>query len=256
MAPFSSLAIDEQYTNQLPPPLRFLQHPIATTLPLETRDVGFQGRGVQLVLVAIIFTSIALATVIARFVCRHHNAKQYGMDDWIIAISMNSYALLSFQSSPAPSETSKGVNHGIGKHIQTLSRSDRQQALLSFYLSQTLYKSTINLTKLSILSLYLRLFPNIPWFRRATLITITYIALYALASIIAGIFQCVPVSRAWDHSQVGRCIDITVFWYCNAIQNVVGDIVVLGLPVKVVWGLRMKRAEKGGVLAVFGLGVL
>lgn len=57
-------------------------------LPLNTREVGLEGRGMQLFIIAIIFASIALATVIVRFICRQHYARRFGIDDWIIASSM------------------------------------------------------------------------------------------------------------------------------------------------------------------------
>lgn len=59
-----------------------LGHCSISTMP------GFEGRGMQLVLVATISTSIALVTVVGRFVCRHHYASQLGIDDWVIAASM------------------------------------------------------------------------------------------------------------------------------------------------------------------------
>ena len=66
---------------------------------LENRDVGFHGRGVVLAVVAIVFTSLSLTTVVCRFVCRHLHAGRYGNDDRVIAFSMvYRYPILSVRS--------------------------------------------------------------------------------------------------------------------------------------------------------------
>ncbi|KAL8914298.1 MAG: hypothetical protein Q9172_007109, partial [Xanthocarpia lactea] len=159
---------------------------------LEDRNVGFEGRGLQLVLVAIIFSSIALATVIGRF---------------------------------------------------------------AFYISQIFYKATINSTKISIIFLYRRIFTNIVWFRRLTCVIMIYIALYAIATILATIFQCTPIKRAIDHSLPGHCLNNTGFWFANAINNIVTDIITLVLPQPLIHRLQMPKGIKVGLYMIFGLGM-
>ncbi|KAI4197259.1 MAG: hypothetical protein LQ350_006032 [Teloschistes chrysophthalmus] len=187
---------------------------------LTSREVGLEGRGVELFYTAIIFPSIALATVLARFAC---------------------------------------VDHGVGKHISTLTPNDKHQSLFAFYLSQTLYKLTIALTKTSILLLYLRIFPlrtpPLHTYRLLTHATIAFVLSYTSASIITTIFQCAPVARAWDREIEGSCVDLTAFWFVNAVVNMGGDLVIFALPVPIVWKLQMGRGEKWGLLPIFGLGV-
>lgn len=55
---------------------------------LGIREVGLDGRGVELFYTSVIFPSVALATVLACFACRHYYARQIGIDDWVIATSM------------------------------------------------------------------------------------------------------------------------------------------------------------------------
>jgi hypothetical protein len=126
-----------------------------------------------------------------------------------------------------------------------------------FYLDQIFYKFTINLTKLSILCLYLRIFTQ-PWFRRTCWACVFVILGYALASIVATVFQCSPIQRAWDKAHyypTGTCIDMTAFWYANAIYNAVTDIVILASVPGVVWELRLPLRQRLGLTAVFGLGI-
>ena len=123
-----------------------------------------------------------------------------------------------------------------------------------FYLDQIFYKLTINLTKLSILFLYLRIFSQ-RWFRLTCYTCILVVASYATASIIATIFQCTPIPQVFDHELPGHCINITAFWYANAIYNIITDIVILASVPGVVWTLSLSTRQRIGLTLVFGLGI-
>ena len=122
-----------------------------------------------------------------------------------------------------------------------------------FYLDQIFYKFTINLTKLSILCLYLRIFSQ-PWFRRTCWSLVVLIFTYAVCSIIATVFQCTPIPRFRNKKLPGTCINVTAFWYANAIFNIVTDVIILGSVPPVIWKLRLPRRQKWGLTVVFGLG--
>lgn len=125
-----------------------------------------------------------------------------------------------------------------------------------FYLDQIFYKFTINLTKLSVLVLYLRIFSQ-RWFRLTCLACIFLVVLYTTASVLATIFQCTPVSFAWDKTTTpyGRCISYSGFWYANAIYNLSSELVVLLSVPGVVWSLHLPVRQRWALTFVFGLGV-
>ncbi|KAI4267926.1 MAG: hypothetical protein L6R38_008037, partial [Xanthoria sp. 2 TBL-2021] len=154
-----------------------------------------------------------------------------------------------------PGFEGRGVYHGVGKHASTLSDSDLQQALMAFYTSQIFYKLTVNSTKISVIFLYRRIFTNILPFRRLTSAVMIYISLYATASILATIFQCTPINRAFDHEIEGRCLDTTAFWFVNAINNILTDLLTLALPQRLIYQLQMRKRVKAGLYSIFGLGL-
>ena len=123
-----------------------------------------------------------------------------------------------------------------------------------FYLDQIFYKFTINLTKLSILFLYLRIFSQ-RWFRITCYTCVAIVSGYAIASIFATIFQCTPIERVFDKSVPGHCINTTAFWYANAIYNILTDFVILASVPGVVWTLSLSTRQRVGLTLVFGLGV-
>lgn len=83
-----------------------------------------------------------------------------------------------------------------------------------------------------------------------------YVLLYAFASVIATIVQCLPIERIWNKKITGSCIDLTAFWYANAAANIIGDIAIFILPMPVIRSLNLPRREKFGLTMVFALGFL
>jgi len=124
-----------------------------------------------------------------------------------------------------------------------------------FWVLQIFYKFTINLTKTSILLLYLRIF-SAKSVCRWVYVTLGYVLCYAVASIFATIFQCTPIPRIWNHGLEGDCINLTAFWYANAASNIFSDIVILTLPMPLIGGLQLPRRQKFGLIFVFALGSL
>ena len=117
-------------------------------------------------------------------------------------------------------------NFGFGNHIKELSSMNRMMALKVcltclialallmnklFYVAQIVYKININMTKTSILLLYLRIFVQ-KQFRIICMIMIAIIVSYGIASASASVFQCTPIPRAWNRTLPGTCIKITKNW--------------------------------------------
>jgi hypothetical protein len=123
-----------------------------------------------------------------------------------------------------------------------------------FYLDQIFYKFTINLTKLSVLFLYLRIFSQ-RWFRITCYTCAAIVGGYAISSVFATIFQCTPVSYVFNKNLHGHCINITAFWYANAIYNIVTDVIILASVPGVVWSLQLSTRQRIGLTLVFGLGI-
>lgn len=125
----------------------------------------------------------------------------------------------------------------------------------TFYLEQIFYKGSLNCTKLSMLFMYLRVFPY-RRFRKVSETMIWIIAIYAWASIIVTIVQCVPLAKIFDHSVEGGCINVTSFWLANANFNLLSDLIILIMPIPLILGLQVARSPKFGLYIIFGLGFL
>ncbi|CAJ2510296.1 Uu.00g061960.m01.CDS01 [Anthostomella pinea] len=127
-----------------------------------------------------------------------------------------------------------GCFYGYGQHESTLTEHQRHEAFKSFYLCQITYKTSINLTKASILLLYLRIFSGVKWFRWTC---------------------CSPVTAAFDKTITQKtCMNNAHFWFANATWSVLTDIIVLFLPMPLVYALQIPRDQKVALVIVFTLG--
>ncbi|KAK3395766.1 hypothetical protein B0T20DRAFT_419789 [Sordaria brevicollis] len=143
--------------------------------------------------------------------------------------------------------------YGFGQHIRNLSKENKLMTLKLFYVAQAFYKITINLTKTSILLLYLRIFVQ-RWFRIASYILMGIISAYMIATFGASVWQCTPVPRAWDKSIPGTCVDITTNWYANAGFSISTDILILALPMYPIFMSHLRKTQKVAVVLMFALG--
>jgi hypothetical protein len=125
-----------------------------------------------------------------------------------------------------------------------------------FWMNQICYKFTINLTKMSILFLYKRIFIDRTFPKKCHMV-VTFVALYSTASILVTIFECNPVEHVYNKSIPGTCINLTAFWYCNAVYSILTDFVILALPMPIIFKLTgLNKPAKINLAIVFSLGLL
>lgn len=74
--------------------------------------------------------------------------------------------------------------------------------------------------------------------------------------MFAIVFECVPVSAAWDWTEQGRCIDILKFFDVSSAFNIITDLTLLVAPLPVFWGMNMRRGERIIICGLFGFGLL
>lgn len=120
------------------------------------------------------------------------------------------------------------------------------------------YSLSLFFTKLSILLLIRRVFCSVqldaPYW--ITLAIIVLNSIFYLLFFFIPIFGCLPRAKIWDNSVQGQCLDINVLYLASASFNVISDIAMLGVPIYLVWSLRMSIPRKMGVTAIFFFGAL
>ncbi|KAJ5606006.1 hypothetical protein N7510_008787 [Penicillium lagena] len=125
-----------------------------------------------------------------------------------------------------------------------------------YYLCEIFYCFVIYFIKLSILWLYLRIFPK-GVFHRCVIATMVFVTLSVVILIPMVIWQCVPISAIWDLKRnAAQCLSISGVAYANAALNVATEIVILILPIPLVYKIRVSKSTKFALYALFSAGIL
>ncbi|KAL6864649.1 putative PTH11-typeG-protein-coupled receptor [Trichoderma novae-zelandiae] len=198
-----------------------------------------------------IFVVICPVVVALRVWVRVTRGKM-GADDWTAITALLITQIFTLLTSGF---LVASCHYGMGRHLIYLETYTKYQALKYLYMSQVTYKAAINLTKCSILLLYLRLFKIVGWIRWACWGLFACVITYCVSSIIATICQCNPVAKAFDKTLPGTCIDLARFWFANAGFSIATDIIILLLPMPLVYQLEAPGAYKIALMAVFAIGL-
>lgn len=194
------------------------------------------------------FAVLAVLSILCRFLSRTLQKSKIEFDDYMSVIGLI-LTLGCFTLSMML------VHYGSGKHLAAVPVSNIPKYfkvwLLTFetflvstrrnintqnkqclFAYQFCYGSAVAAIKLSILSLYRRIF-SVPKFKlAANIITGTVIAWW-IAVVLVSIFSCNPINGFWDRVFTkSKCIKSESFFIGNAIPNIATDIIILALPLR------------------------
>ncbi|KAK1255966.1 hypothetical protein MKX07_008225 [Trichoderma sp. CBMAI-0711] len=117
------------------------------------------------------------------------------------------------------------------------------------------YTACITIVKLSILSFYLRVFPN-STLRIATQIVIGIVSLWGLGSVLMFFFVCRPFEATWNPLVGGTCADRIATFLAVGAYNIISDIIILALPLRTIWTLNTRSQMKVALTVLFLTGLL
>lgn len=176
---------------------------------------------------------------------------QLGPDDWFILAAWG----LSMGFTTALVMLSYS---GLGQDVWKVPFHNITETLKIFTALEKLYIPTVWVTKISILLLYLRLFPDMK-FRKHIKICLALCAATVTCLFVACVFKCWPISMSWnywDGEHSGKCTSMAAQGWANSSLNMFADIVVLILPLPTIWKLRLSIDKKLGITAMFSVGLL
>lgn len=70
------------------------------------------------------------------------------------------------------------------------------------------------------------------------------------------VLQCTPINKTWETSLEGACIDRRVLFTVSSSFNILTDILILGLPLRIFIDLKIPRRTKIALMFIFLLGFL
>ncbi|KAI7228396.1 hypothetical protein KC330_g7921 [Hortaea werneckii] len=214
------------------------------------RDIGWQALGP-----AIACAVLSTAVVGLRWYTRARLVRCLGWDDYVILLSLILIWTMTALIAAA-------VAYGIGTYPPTTTSTTSPPSIqtplslitILMITTNNLWALTVTITKTSILMQYLRIFSD-PRFRIACYILLVSLLPAVCWAVLGGTLLCRPVRKLWDPAvQGGGCMSAEKYWLSVAGLDVGLDVFVLVLPLPGIWGLRLPRRQKGGLVVVFLLG--
>lgn len=120
------------------------------------------------------------------------------------------------------------------------------------YVLQALYNPVLSLVKSSVLVLLLRIGGHQTRVRWTIYILNTVNMMLMVATFVVAIFQTFPIQAYWNPNIKAKyTINTGDFVSATSAITIVGDIIVLGIPLWLFLGLQMRPALKLGLIATF-----
>ncbi|KAJ5356387.1 hypothetical protein N7517_010996 [Penicillium concentricum] len=222
---------------------------MVVTFPIETPAQR------QVLGVAIAFSILAVIAVCLRLLAHQIAHKKWIPSDYfIIAAAIFAVGLQSISITGV-------IQAGIGyDHVTTIAGEyglEPITKLLKLIIPlQFLWVLSLSCTKVSILLLYLRIFP-VTWVVRISWTTIGVIIAWTIGTILAGCLICRPFAFNWDQTiPGGSCGDQVTSFTVTGVINLVTDVVVLVTPMPLLYNLQMASYKKVTFITIFGLGAV
>ncbi|SMY23888.1 unnamed protein product [Zymoseptoria tritici ST99CH_1A5] len=158
-----------------------------------------------------------------------------------------------------------GVNmyhYGLGRDMWMVPTDSILAWSKWFFASMPLYFVAAFCTKLSLILLYLRIWPDDTGtnriFRMGCKVIGLLLLLTALISVLTLIFGCNPISDAWRYANRagGKCIDRVAAGYAFGGLNVIFDLIVILLPIPRMIALKVSMRQRIGVVSCFLIGLV
>ncbi|KAK8104508.1 uncharacterized protein PG998_011541 [Apiospora kogelbergensis] len=199
-----------------------------------------------------VFTPLQTIFVALRFYARSLVRSPWAWDDGLIVT-----ALLG-QFVAAGIAIGSVKQSAVGYHVWYLEETNPEAVTIFFkYLVaiSSWYYATIWLSKIAILLLYRRLFPQ-QSVHIIIYVTAAVLLATSIASLTTDLAACRPFSAQWAAPAVQKvhCLDKEAIFIWSTLPNIVTDLVMLILPLPIVWKLHTSTHMKGALTVTFVIG--
>ncbi|KAM0274945.1 hypothetical protein ACHAQH_007713 [Verticillium albo-atrum] len=150
------------------------------------------------------------------------------------------------------------VHGGFGYHVQDIAMRFGPDVLTVFFkcimVFALLWNATTCFTKLSVLLMYMSIFPV----RRVILpckILGVFIILWNIGGILGGVLVCRPFAMNWDQTiPGGKCGNQPMYYMALGVINILVEVTMLALPLPVLYKLQMPMRKKIVTIGMFSIG--
>lgn len=149
---------------------------------------------------------------------------------------------------------------GVGRHIEYVEETNPvllggwAKCILVF---EIVYFIGVGLPKMGIVCLYLRVFAWKGTMRTIALTVLALLGAQSLSFVITAFLQCRPIAYWWDRSIAGGvCINVQAFFHAQAVPGIILDLVIMALPMKTIWNLKLPLFKRCALVGIFAIGSL
>jgi len=122
-------------------------------------------------------------------------------------------------------------------------------------MSIVFYATTLMLTKVSILLLYMNVFYH-SWVRPASYVVFGAIIITHVWAYYVIFSACRPIQAFWDPSTPDAVCNPPQYFLANQYLAIATDFIMFFLPLPVVWTLKVRWKQKVLLMSLFALGFL
>ncbi|KAI9372375.1 hypothetical protein BJX61DRAFT_542783 [Aspergillus egyptiacus] len=221
--------------------------PAGTPIP---GDFGHPNQDLRRSIIIALYFAFIMSTgaVGLRLAARRLNRTGLFLDDYLIIVAL----LFKYGCSIGVVIL---LYNGLGSHITMIPPKNLEIYFKIGYSNPFVYTTCVSTIKLSILTLYRRLFPTAHMIVSVNLVSAILIV-WTLGIYIASAMQCFPVAKFWNRALPGTCMDPAQFYYGMQIPNIITDVIVLVMPLRTVWGLQIPTTQRVLLCGVFAVGGL
>ncbi|KAI1638258.1 hypothetical protein F4809DRAFT_601006 [Biscogniauxia mediterranea] len=203
---------------------------------------------------ALSWTSGAISIVTLLFVCQRLYVsfaveKRVSLDDGFLFIA---WVLLLTITAVTIHTAAIGA---LGTHSWEIPFDTFATFFKQSYPLSILYMLCTLFAKMALLIYYVRLMPR-SWYCLANVFTMVVVVGSSVGIILATIFSCRPIARAWDVTISNyQCIDQPSIAVASDIIGLVVDLVLLVIPITMVMHTSMHWKQKAGLATMFAIGL-
>ncbi|KAI2793853.1 hypothetical protein POX_a00440 [Penicillium oxalicum] len=207
-----------------------------SNLSHENGNPYVSSRGMQGLVMSVVFTSLAASFVVVRLYTRIKFLRRLEANDWMIVVALvNSFIFMGLDIVEATS--------GMGMHLADIPPEILERQMKAFWLTIPFYNAAVLCAKASILMQYFRVFPT----RRMRIVCwvlISMLAIYGTWCIISAFLTCIPVAKFWNPTLPGYCLSRPGLWFSNASMHITTDLAILIIPIPALIAIDIPKKQK------------
>ena len=142
-----------------------------------------------------------------------------------------------------------------GKHMEQVDPAAMATLSIDLFALSVLTTLALTLPKLSFLGVYFRILFK-KSHRLAVWVLAALISGNAVATLLINFFMCSPISKVWNPSTPGHCIETYSFGIYGNVNKLVTDIMLTLLPIPMIAKLQVNRSQKLRLYFMFSLGAM